>query len=68
MGGVVWLIGVESSGRTYHNFFPQYPIDRTVIFSNVVTIKGVLGLKEVGGAQLVGDNRKGFIIIPFLPI
>ena len=67
MGGVVRFIGGDSSGWTYHNIFPQYPIDRTVILSNVVTRKGVIGLKEVGCAQLVGDNRKGCIVITFLP-
>ena len=66
MGGGVRLIEGESSGWTYHIIFPQYPIERTVILSNVVTRKGVIGLKEVGDAQLVGDNRKGCIMIPFL--
>ena len=54
----VSLIGGDSSGRTYHNIFPQYSIDRSVILSNLVTRKVVVGLKEVGEAQLVGDNWK----------
>ena len=61
------MSGGESSGRTYHNLFPQYSIDRTVIVSNLVTIKGAIGLKEVGDTQLVEDNWKGCIMIPFLP-
>ena len=68
MGGGVTLIRGENSGRTHHKFFPQYPIDGTVPFSNVVTSKGVIGLKEVGDAQLVRDNRKGCIMIPFLQL
>ena len=61
MDGGVRLFGGGSSGRAYHNFFPEYPIDRKVIFSNVVTRKVIIGLKEVGDAQLVGYNWKGCI-------
>ena len=67
MGGGVRLIGGKSGGRTYHNIIPQYPVDSTVILSNVVISKGVISLKEVGDAQLVGDNWKECIMIPFLP-
>ena len=66
MSGRVRLIGGESGGRTYHDIIPQYPVDRKVILSNVVTNKCVISLKGVGDAQLVGDNRMGCIIIPFL--
>ena len=67
MGGGVRLIGGESGRRTNQDITPQYPVDRTVMLSNVVTRKGVISLKEVGDAQLVGDNWKGCIMIPFLP-
>ena len=66
MGDRERLIGGESGGLTYHDIIPQYPVDRSVILSNVVTSKGVISLKEVGDAQLVGDNRKGCIMITFL--
>ena len=59
MGGGVRLIGRESGSRTYQDIIPQYPVDRTVIFSNVVTSKSIISLKEVGDAQRVGDNWKG---------
>ena len=59
MDGGVSLIRGESVSRTYHDIIPQYPVDRTVILSNVVTRKGDIRLKEVGDAQLVGDNWKG---------
>ena len=66
MGGGVRLIRCEISGQTYHNFFPQHPIDRIAILSNVVTSKGVIGLKEVFNAQRVGDHCKGCIMVLFL--
>ena len=66
MGGRVSLVRGKSGGLTYHDLIPQYPVDRTVILSNVVTSKGVICLKEFGDAQLVGDNRKVCIMIPFI--
>ena len=66
MGGGVRLIGGESGRRTNQDITPQYPVDGIVIFSNVFTINIVISLKEVGNAQLVGDHRKGCIMIAFL--
>ena len=65
MGGGVRLIDRKSGIQTYQDIFPQYPVDSTVILSNVVTSKDGISLKEVVDAQLVGDNRKRLFIIPF---
>ena len=59
MCGGVRFIGGHSGGWTYHDIIPQYPFDRTFILSNIVNRKGVISLKEVVDAQLVGCNRKG---------
>ena len=56
MAGGARLIDGDSGSRTNQDIIPQYPVYRTVIFSNVVTSKAVTSLKEVGDDQLVGDN------------
>ena len=66
MGGGVRFIGRNSSVHTYHKLFPQYLVDMTVIFYNVVTRRGVMSLKTLRDANLFGDIWKGCIMIPFL--